>query len=187
MNLDKAEKAMRDFLEALDIDLEKHNMQKTPKRVAKMYSKLFSGVNKDTKDILGETFEGGSFLVAVTNLPFYSVCEHHLVPFFGEIDIVYLPKDGKIAGFGKFAKLVDVLSKRPQLQENLNEEIANAVYEELNAKGVLVVISAKQLCMTLQGESMLNTKTVTNAIKGEFLNNDTLLKEAWRLVSKEKA
>lgn len=187
MNLDKAEKAMKDFLEALDIDIEKRNMQKTPKRVAQMYAKLFSGINEDTKNIWGETFQGGSFLVAVTNLPFYSICEHHLVPFFGEIDIVYLPKDGKIAGFGKFSKLVEVLSHRPQLQENLNEEIAEAVYRDLDTKGVLTVISAKQLCMTMQGESMLNAKTVTSAAKGELLTDENLLKEAWRLINKEKA
>ena len=186
MNIDKAEKAMREFLEALDIDLKKHNMEKTPKRVAKMYSELFNGVNKNTEDIWGETFTGGSFLVAVTNLPFYSICEHHLVPFFGDVDIVYLPRNGKIAGFSKFAKLVDILSHRPQLQENLTEEIADAVYKELDAKGALVVVTAKQLCMTLAGESLLNSKTATSATKGEFTDNDALLKEAWRLINKEK-
>lgn len=186
MNIEKAENAMREFLEAFDIDLKKSGMEKTPERVAKMYEKLFDGLKEDTKIVWGETFSGGNSLVAVKNLPFASICEHHLAPFFGEVDIVYLPKNGKIAGFGKFAKLVEVLSHRPQLQENLTEEIADAVYRDLSARGALVVVSARQLCMMLTGESLFNTETITSVAKGEFATNESLSKEAWRLIGKEK-
>lgn len=186
MNIEKAENAMREFLEAFDIDLKKAGMEKTPKRVAKMYEKLFDGLREDTKIVWGETFNGGNSLVAVKNLPFCSVCEHHLAPFFGEVDIVYLPKNGQIAGFGKFAKLVEILSHRPQLQENLTEEIASAVYADLSARGSLVVVSARQLCMMLTGESLFNSETVTSVAKGEFATNESLSKDAWRLIGKEK-
>lgn len=185
MNIDKAEEAMRNFLNALDIDIEKYNMQKTPSRVAKMYAKLFEGVNKDTNSIWGETFSGGDGIVAVKNLPFYSICEHHLVPFFGEIDIAYLPTNGKIAGFSKFTKLIEILSHRPQLQEKLTSQIADSIYKDLEPRGVLVVVSAKQLCMTIKGELAHNAKTVTGAQRGEFLANETISKDAWRLIGKE--
>lgn len=185
MNINKAETAMREFLEALDIDPNLCGMDKTPMRVAKMYAKLFSGINQNTKDIWGETFEGGDGLVAVKNIPFYSICEHHLVPFFGEADIVYLPQNGKIAGFSKFTKLIEILSKRPQLQEKLTGEIADSIYEDLNARGVLVVLSAKQLCMTIKGELAHNAKTVTSALRGEFQTNETFSKDAWRLIGRE--
>lgn len=187
MNIEKAALAMRGFLEALDIDLNGYGMEKTPMRVAKMYARLFEGVGVNTKDIWGETFEGGDGMVAVRHLPFYSVCEHHLVPFFGEVDIVYLPTEGKIAGFSKFTKLIEVLSHRPQLQERLTGEIADAVYNDLSAKGALVVVSAKQLCMTIKRELAHNAKTLTSAMRGDFQKDENLSRDAWRLLGKEKS
>ena len=118
---DKAIRAMREFLEAVGIDLQQQGMEKTPERVAKMYQFLFNGIDADTAEIWGETFNAGSEgIVAVRHLPFYSMCEHHLVPFFGEVNIAYLPAAGKVAGFSKFSRLIELLSHRPQLQERLS-------------------------------------------------------------------
>ena len=125
---EKAIRAMRDFLDAVGVDIEARGMEKTPERVAEMYQFLFDGMGKDTSAIWGETFDAGSDgIVAVRNIPFYSMCEHHLVPFFGEVSIAYLPTDGRVAGFSKFSKLVEVLSHQPQLQERLTAQIAAAV------------------------------------------------------------
>ena len=131
---EKAVTAMRDFLEALGIDLKEAGMEKTPERVAKMYEMLFDGVRKDTKNLWGETFDAGAGadgMIAVRHIPFYSMCEHHMVPFFGEVNLVYLPAPSGVAGFSKFTKLVEIISHRPQLQERLTGEVAEAVAKEL--------------------------------------------------------
>ena len=159
---EKAIQAMRDFLEAIGVDISKQGMEKTPERVARMYEFLFNGMNADTASIWGETFDAGSEgIVAVRHIPFYSMCEHHLVPFFGEVSIAYLPATGKVAGFSKFSRLVELLSHRPQLQERLTAQIAAAVQRDLMARGVLVTVEAQQLCMTMRGDLAHGTRTIT--------------------------
>ena len=180
---EKAIQAMRDFLEAIGVDLKARGMEKTPERVAKMYAYLFNGMNRKTADIWGETFASdASGLVAVRHIPFYSMCEHHLVPFFGEVNIAYLPNNGCVAGFSKFVDVVECLSHQPQLQERLTAQIAHSVLEELKAKGVLVTVSAQQLCMTMRQQAAQGTRTVTSEAGGIFLDEPILLQQAWCLL-----
>ena len=185
---DKAVQAMRAFLEAVGVDLQQQGMEKTPERVAKMYQFLFNGIGVDTADVWGETFDAGSEgIVAVRHIPFYSMCEHHLVPFFGEVNIAYLPAAGKVAGFSKFSQLVELLSHRPQLQERLTAQIAAAVQQDLRAQGVLVTVEAQQLCMTMRGDLAHGTRTVTSERSGVFQQDKELYQQAWMLLEGEKA
>ncbi|WP_028130546.1 GTP cyclohydrolase I [Selenomonas sp. AE3005] len=185
---ERAARAMRDFLEAVGVDLQAQGMEKTPERVAKMYEYLFNGMGKGTSDIWGETFDAGSEgIVAVRHVPFYSMCEHHLVPFFGEVSIAYLPGNGRVAGFSKFSQLVERLSHKPQLQERLAAQIAAAVRKDLGARGVLVVIEAQQLCMTMRGDLAHGTRTVTSECNGVFKEDTALYQQAWMILGGEKA
>ena len=185
---EKAIQAMRDFLEAIGVDISKQGMEKTPERVARMYEFLFNGMNADTASIWGETFDAGSEgIVAVRHIPFYSMCEHHLVPFFGEVSIAYLPATGKVAGFSKFSRLVELLSHRPQLQERLTAQIAAAVQRDLMARGVLVTVEAQQLCMMMRGDLAHGTRTITTECNGVFYSDKQLYQQAWLLLGGEKA
>lgn len=186
---EKAARAVRDFLEALGVDLKAAGMEKTPERVAKMYELLFDGIGQETGGIWGETFDAGpgaESIVAVRHIPFYSMCEHHLVPFFGEVNIAYLPAPGGVAGFSKFARLVEIISHRPQLQERMTGELAEAVARDLRAKGVLVAVEAQQLCMTMRGDLAHGTRTVTSCSTGKFREDDAFRQQAWALLGKER-
>ncbi len=177
---EKAVRAMRAFLEAIGVDLEARGMEKTPARVAKMYAYLFNGMNRGTEDIWGETFPtGASGLVAVRHIPFYSMCEHHLVPFFGTVDIVYLPREGRVAGFSKFTQLVERIAHQPQLQERMTAQIAQAIAHDLGAEGVLVKVEALQLCMTMRGDLAPGTRTVTSEATGTFRADRSAYQQAW--------
>ena len=185
---EKAVSAMRDFLEALGLDLQQLDMEKTPARVAEMYGYLFSGLGKDAADVWGELFQSeNDGIVAVKDIPFYSMCEHHLVPFFGEVNLVYLPEAGKVAGFSKFSRLVEILSHQPQLQERLTAQIAAAVRHDLGAKGVLVTVEAQQLCMTMRGDLAHGTRTVTSECNGVFRADSALYHQAWMILGGEKS
>lgn len=185
---EKAIRAMHDFLEAIGVDIEAQGMEKTPERVAKMYQFLFSGLGKDSSEIWGETFDAGSDgIVAVRHIPFYSMCEHHLVPFFGEVSIAYLPSNGKVAGFSKFSKLIEILSHQPQLQERLTAQIAAAIQQDLGARGVLVAVEAQQLCMTMRGDLAHGTRTVTSERTGVFETDSALYQQAWMILGGEKS
>lgn len=180
---ERAVRAMGEFLEALGLDLKAAGMEQTPERVAKMYALLFSGCGQTTAPLWGEVFETESRgLVAVRHIPFYSTCEHHLVPFFGEVQLAYLPHEGKVAGFSKFTKLVETLARRPQLQERLTRQIAVAVEADLAAEGVMVVVSAQQLCMMIRGELSLGTRTVTAESRGRLREESGLQQQAWQLL-----
>lgn len=183
MNKEKAQAAMQEFLEALGLDLPELHMQKTPDRIADMYGYLFSGLGQDTADIWGELFESeNDGIVAIKDIPFYSMCEHHLLPFFGKVSLAYKPRNGMVAGFSKFTKLVEVLSHRPQLQERLTEQIAEAISEDLRAEGVLVVAEAQQLCMTMRGDMAHGTSTVTSACRGCFAESRSMYNQAWMML-----
>ena len=185
---ERAIKAMAEFLEAVGVDIKARGMEKTPARVAQMYEFLFNGIDKDTEKIWGETFDAGSDgIVAVRHVPFYSMCEHHLVPFFGEASIAYLPEKGRVAGFSKFSKLVEQLSHQPQLQERLTAQIAAAVQKDLGARGVLVIVEAQQLCMTMRGDLAHGTRTVTSECNGVFKEDTALYQQAWMILGGEKA
>ncbi len=166
------------MLTGLGLDLEAMGMEKTPARVAKLYAELFKGVNIDTASIWGDFFETGhEGLVAIQKLTFYSMCEHHLVPFWGTIDIIFEPLDGKVPGFSKLGTLVEVLSRRPQLQERLTQQIGEALERDLHVKGAFIRIQAEHFCMVMQGEVPLGTKVMTTASFGSLAREGALRSE----------
>ncbi len=180
---EKAVQAMRAFLEAIGLDLEKCGMERTPERVASLYEELFDGLGRDPDEIWGERFASETKgIVAVRHIPFYSVCEHHLLPFFGEVNLAYLPHDGQVAGFSKFVKLVACFAHRPQLQERMTSQLASAIAEGLNAEGVLVVVEAEQLCMTMRDDRAKGTQTVTSECLGAFRTDAALCQQAWMIL-----
>ena len=177
---------MTSFLEALGLDLTELDMEKTPQRVTDMYAYLFNGLAKDTKHIWGDLFPAeNDGIVAVKDIPFYSMCEHHLVPFFGRVSLAYKPGHGLVAGFSKFTKLVELLSHRPQLQERLTEQIAQSIVDGIQAQGVLVVVEAQQLCMTMRGDMAQGTTTLTSSSRGCFAENSELYHQAWMLLGQD--
>lgn len=180
---EQASEGIAQFLTALGIDLKAAGMEKTPKRVAALYEELFSGRQVKSADIWGEIFPTEyKGLVAVTDIPFYSVCEHHLMPFFGHVDIVYQPKDGRVAGLSKLSDLVNVFAKRPQLQERMTREIATALARDLQAEGVVVRIKATHLCMLIKGELQQGTAVVTMECRGVLSKTGQLREEAMAIL-----
>ena len=168
-NQEKLEQAIYQLLEALGENPEREGLIETPKRVAKMYQEMFSGLNEDPKDQFTAVFtENHDEVVLVKDIPFYSMCEHHLVPFYGVAHVAYLPSDGRVTGLSKLARAVEVASKRPQLQERLNAQVADALEEALQPKGVFVMLEAEHMCMTMRGIKKPGSQTVTLAKRGEF-------------------
>ena len=178
-NQEKVEQAVYQLLEALGENPEREGLLNTPKRVAKMYAEMFSGLNEDPKDQFTAVFsEVHDEVVLVKDIPFYSMCEHHLLPFFGTVDIVYQPKDGCVAGLSKFQDIVNILSRRPQLQERLASELADAIMNDLSAHGVFVRITSTQLCMLIKGTMQQDSKVITLESRGVLAETGTLRDEA---------
>lgn len=152
INRTQIEEAVRLILEAIGEDPDREGLLDTPKRVAKMYQEVFSGLNDDPKKhfetIFSEDYEE---LVLVKDIPFYSMCEHHLVPFFGKAHVAYYPKDGRVTGLSKLARAVEAVAKRPQLQERITSTIAESMMEKLEPHGVMVIVEAEHMCMTMRG------------------------------------
>jgi GTP cyclohydrolase I len=163
----KIEKAVSDILCAIGENGKREGLRETPRRVARMYEEIFSGVSKDPKREL-KTYKtkNEDEMIIIKDIPFYSVCEHHLLPFFGKAHIVYIPKQNKITGFSSLVRVIDVMAKRPLLQERLTHEIADFFMENLKPMGVLVVIEAEHLCLSMIGVKKPGTLTVTSAIRG---------------------
>ena len=183
VDLARAECAMREFLTAVGVDLAARGMEETPARVAKLYAELFSGLHTDARDLWADVLtEETDGLIAVRSISFHSVCEHHLLPFFGTAHIVYRPHAGRVAGFGIFAQLVDLMARRPQLQERLTEDIAREIEQGIGAEGVLVVLDARQLCMTMRGERAHGTRTTTSACRGIFREDKAMELQAWQML-----
>jgi GTP cyclohydrolase I len=175
--------AMQDFLSGIGVDIEKAGMEKTPARVAEMFEYLFNGMNTDTAEIWGELFPSeADGIVVVKEIPFYSMCEHHLLPFFGRVSLAYLPKNGMVAGFSKFTKLVEVISHRPQLQERMTRQIAEAIADGLEAEGVLVIVEATQLCMCMRGDCAHDTRTMTSVGLGALKEGTALGQQAFSMI-----
>lgn len=167
-NIDKQKiiNAVADILDAIGEDKNRQGLLNTPDRVARMLEELTAGYQEDASVHLGKTFvESGSEAVIEKDIYFSSTCEHHLMPFFGKVHIAYIP-DGKVVGLSKLARVVDVFAKRLQLQERLNAQIADAIFQELKPKGVLVVIEAEHTCMTARGVKRFGSKTITSAVRG---------------------
>lgn len=167
MDSNRIEKAVKELLEALGEDTSREGLVDTPSRVARMYEEVLAGYNDNPAIHLGRTFEEeGSDVVIEKDIDFSSTCEHHLMPFFGKVHIAYVP-NGKVVGISKLARTVDVYAKRLQLQERMNNQIADAIMEHLSPKGVAVVVEGEHTCMTARGVKKVGAKTVTYALRGE--------------------
>ena len=166
----KIEQAIRLLLEGIGEDPDREGLLETPQRVARMYEEICSGMKEDAAELFECSFdEGHREMVLVKDIPFYSLCEHHMVPFFGMAHIAYLPgKSGRICGLSKIARLVDIFAKRLQVQERMTAQIANTLVEQLEPDGVIVVIEAEHLCMAMRGAKKPGSKTITSAVRGAF-------------------
>ena len=167
---DKVKLAMASLIEAIGQDLSKESMKDTPQRVAEMYAEIFSGVDVDPKAELSVGFEEGHYeMVILRDIPFYSMCEHHFLPFYGVAHVGYIPSaGGKVVGISKLARVVEIFARRPQLQERMTRQIADAIFEALQPDGVGVVIRAEHLCMIMRGIKKLGTTMITSAVRGSF-------------------
>jgi GTP cyclohydrolase I len=167
--------AVREILLAIGEDPNRDGLTKTPERVAKAYTELVAGMRQDPAEILSTTFDlGHDELVVVRDIRFNSLCEHHMLPFFGTAHVAYIPSStGQITGLSKLARLVDVFAKRLQVQERLTTQIADALVDELNASGALVVVDAEHLCMSMRGAHQPGSRTLTSAVRGQLRNAAT--------------
>lgn len=182
----KIEKAFKEILEAIGEDVEREGLKETPSRVARMYDEIFSGLHCDPSEHLLKQFsaEKHDEMVLIKDIPVYSMCEHHFMPFYGVAHVAYIPrKEGAITGLSKIARTVEGFAKRPQVQERLTTQIADAVMDRLNPQGVLVVIEAEHMCMTMRGVKKPGSKTITSAVRGTFKSNDATRAEAFALIN----
>ncbi|WFP16762.1 GTP cyclohydrolase I FolE [Citricoccus muralis] len=179
----RIEAAVKEILAAIGEDPERDGLQETPARVARAYAETFAGLNQTPDEVLGTTFDiSHDELVLVKDIPFYSTCEHHLVPFHGHAHIGYIPSpEGGITGLSKLARLVEVFARRPQVQERLTTQIVEALMEHLHPRGAIVVVQAEHLCMSMRGVRKPGTKTVTSAVRGQ-LRDATTRAEAMSLI-----
>ena len=180
----RAEAAVRELLAAMGEDPAREGLLDTPARVARAYAELTQGLRQTADDVLTTTFDiGHDELVLVRDIELWSMCEHHLVPFTGVAHVGYLPAEsGKITGLSKLARLVDVYAKRPQVQERLTTQVADSLMEILEARGVIVVIEAEHLCMTMRGVRKAGARTITSAVRGAMLTNQATRAEAMALI-----
>ena len=185
MDLDRIAKAVREILEAIGEDPDRDGLRNTPDRVARLYAEIASGLHDDPASHLTVTFESShDEMVMVRDIPLYSMCEHHLVPFIGRAHVAYIPdRDGRITGLSKIARLVDGFSRRPQVQETLTVQIADAMETTLGPRGVMVVIEAEHLCMSMRGIQKSGTTTVTSAVRGLFRESIATREEAMRFIT----
>uniref|UniRef100_UPI001C860FB9 GTP cyclohydrolase I FolE n=1 Tax=Geodermatophilus sabuli TaxID=1564158 RepID=UPI001C860FB9 len=181
---ERAAAAVRELLLAVGEDPDRPGLKETPGRVARAYAETFAGLWQDPADVLATTFdEDHDEMVLVKDIPMYSTCEHHLVPFHGVAHIGYIPgEDGRVTGLSKLARLVEVYARRPQVQERMTSQIADALSEVLKPRGVLVVIEAEHLCMAMRGIRKPGSTTVTSAVRGIFRDNPATRAEAMSLV-----
>lgn len=182
INKEKIIEGVKLIIEGIGEDVNREGLLETPDRIARMYEEIFSGIGKTAKEHLSKTFTvEGEDLVLEKDITFYSMCEHHFVPFYGRVHIAYIP-NGKVAGLSKLARCVEVYSKKPQLQERLTSEIADALMEYLDAKGVMVVIEGEHMCMTMRGVKKPGAKTITTTYRGLFKENIELKREVISLI-----
>lgn len=184
MDSKKIEEGVRLILEGIGEDPNRDGLLETPARVARMYEEVFAGMTQDPSVHFEKTFdEHHQEMVLVRDIPFYSMCEHHLVPFFGMAHVAYIPAaDGRICGLSKLARLVDVYAKRPQVQERLTSQVADTLVKELKPQGVIVVLEAEHLCMSMRGVKKPGSKTTTSAVRGIFQSSQKTREEALSLI-----
>ena len=182
----KIESAVKDILAAIGEDTEREGLKETPMRVANMYEELFSGKNSNLEEhvkVFNEE-EVKDQLILIKDIPFYSMCEHHMLPFFGQVSIAYIPSSKKVLGLSKFSRIVSSFSKRLQVQERLNSQIAEFIYKSVPCESVTVIIEAEHLCMTMRGIKSMGSKTLTSAFKGEVSKDFTNQIEIINLLAK---
>jgi GTP cyclohydrolase I len=185
--LDKAriEKAVREILLAIGENPDREGLKETPQRVSKMYEEVFSGLSVDPEELVTifET-EGHEEMVILRDIPFYSMCEHHLLPFYGKAHIAYIPTKERLSGLSKLARVVEAVSRRPQLQERITTQVADTLMKTLKPYGVLVIVEAEHLCMTMRGVKKPGSKMTTSAVRGVFQDKETTRMEALHLIGK---
>ena len=184
INKPQIEQAVRMILEAIGEDPEREGVKNTPKRVAKMYEEIFAGMNTEPQEFLQVCFsEYHDELVLVKDIPIYSMCEHHLLPFYGKAHVAYIPKGGKVVGISKLARVAEAYAHRPQLQERLTSQIADCIYDALSPYAVGVVIEAEHMCMTMRGVRKPGSITVTSAVRGLFETRSEVRAELFALIN----
>lgn len=182
VNKAKIEEAVTMILEAIGEDVNREGLVETPARIARMYEEIFSGVEESSEELMAKRFhEENNDMVLEKDIVFYSMCEHHLLPFFGKVHVAYIP-DGEVVGLSKLARTVDVYAKRPQLQERMTNQIADAIMNQLGARGAMVMIEAEHMCMTMRGIKKPGSKTVTCVKRGDFEKNDALVHDFYRML-----
>lgn len=184
MDKEKIVKAVEMILEAVGEDLDREGLRGTPERVANMYAELFGGLDQDASSHLRTCFveDGHDEIVLVKDISFYSMCEHHLLPFYGKAHVAYLPAGGRIVGLSKLVRVIETVARRPQLQERLTSNVADIITEELKPKGVVVVVEAEHLCMSIRGVGKPGSATVTSAVRGLFRRNPSSRVEVFSLI-----
>lgn len=179
---EKIKHAIKLIIEAIGDDVDREGLKETPDRIARMYTEIFSGMEEDAKFHLDKTFKVyQDEIILEKDIQFYSMCEHHLVPFYGKAHLAYIP-DGRVAGLSKLARTVEVFAKRPQLQERMTAQIADALMEHLGAKGAMVILEAEHMCMTMRGVKKPGSKTVTVISRGSFLEDSNLRDEVYKMM-----
>lgn len=187
MDLKKIEKGVRLILEGIGENPERPGIKETPERVARMYQEIFIGLETDTEEIL-KAMEGESHdeIVLLKDIPFYSVCEHHLLPFIGKAHVAYIPSGGKIVGLSDLVKAVDVLARRLQVQERLTTQLADLIMNSLRPKGAMVIVDAEHLCISMRGVRKPGARTVTSAVRGIFRTKQSTREELLELIKKRE-
>ena len=183
MDKKKIEKAVENILLAIGENPKRRDLLETPRRVAEMYEEIFSGIKQNPEDELEVILDQKHHeIILLKGIPLYSVCEHHLLPFMGRANIAYIPRNGRVTGLSKLARVVDILARRPQVQERLTTQIAEIIMSKLKPLGVMVVIEAEHMCMSMRGVRKPGTLTVTSAVRGIFKENEKTRSEALALI-----
>lgn len=184
MNQEKIKEGVRLLLEGIGEDVDREGLLETPDRIARMCEQIFGGLSQDAGTHLQKQFEAtNNNIVLEKDITFYSVCEHHLLPFYGKAHVAYIP-NGKVAGLSKLARTVEVYARRPQIQENMTAQIADALWEHLKPKGVMVMIEAEHMCMTMRGVQKPGSRTVTTFTKGVFEEDYSLQQTFFQMVNR---
>lgn len=183
MDKKRIEKAVREILSAIGEDPNREGLRETPKRVARMYEEVFAGFGKNPASVM-KVFrtEGHEEMVILRDIPFYSMCEHHLLPFFGKAHVAYIPHKDRLSGLSKLARVVDCIARRPQLQERITAQVADTLMATLKPMGVLVVVEAEHLCVTMRGARKSGSVMTTSAVRGAFKTADRTRQEALQLL-----
>ena len=186
MDVKKVEEGVRLILVGIGENPNRPGLKETPQRVAKMYAEIFAGLDASAEALL-QPIRGESHdeMVLIKDIPFYSVCEHHLIPFFGKAHVAYIPGEGRMVGLSKLARALELVAKRPQVQERLTTQLADLIENNLKPRGTMVVIDAEHLCMSMRGVRKPGSKTVTSAVRGMFRTNESTRIEMLELIKRE--